>query len=32
VRRSHGCVRTSSSTARWLFERTAVGTPVIIQP
>jgi lipoprotein-anchoring transpeptidase ErfK/SrfK len=32
VRRSHGCVRTSSSTARWLFERTPVGTPVIIQP
>jgi hypothetical protein len=32
VRRSHGCVRTSSATARWLFERTAVGTPVIIQP
>ncbi|MFN9661677.1 MAG: L,D-transpeptidase, partial [Cyanobacteriota bacterium] len=32
VRRSHGCVRTTSATARWLFERTAVGTPVIIQP
>ncbi|MFN7677637.1 MAG: L,D-transpeptidase [Cyanobacteriota bacterium] len=32
VPRSHGCVRTSSSTARWLFERTAVGTPVTIQP
>lgn len=32
VRRSHGCVRTSSATAHWLFERTAVGTPVIIQP
>ena len=32
VRRSHDCVRTSSSTARWLFERTPVGTPVIIQP
>ena len=32
VRRSHGCVRTSSATARWLFERTAVGTPVIIRP
>ena len=32
VPRSHGCVRTSSATARWLFERTAVGTPVIIQP
>jgi lipoprotein-anchoring transpeptidase ErfK/SrfK len=32
VRRSHGCVRTSSSTARRLFERTPLGTPVIIQP
>jgi lipoprotein-anchoring transpeptidase ErfK/SrfK len=32
VRRSHGCVRTSSATARWLFERTPLGTPVIIQP
>lgn len=32
VRRSHGCVRTSSATARWLFERTAVGTPVTIRP
>jgi lipoprotein-anchoring transpeptidase ErfK/SrfK len=32
VRRSHGCVRTSSATARWLFERTPVGTPVIIRP
>ena len=32
VRRSHGCVRTSSATARWLFERTAVGTPVLIRP
>ena len=32
VRRSHGCVRTSSATARWLFERTAVGTPVMIRP
>jgi hypothetical protein len=32
VRRSHGCVRTSSATARWLFARTAVGTPVIIRP
>jgi lipoprotein-anchoring transpeptidase ErfK/SrfK len=31
VRRSHGCVRLSSATARWLFERTAVGTPVTIQ-
>jgi lipoprotein-anchoring transpeptidase ErfK/SrfK len=31
VRRSHGCVRLSSATARWLFERTTVGTPVTIQ-
>lgn len=31
VRRSHGCVRLSSATARWLFERTPVGTPVTIQ-
>jgi lipoprotein-anchoring transpeptidase ErfK/SrfK len=31
VRRSHGCVRLSSATARWLFERIAVGTPVTIQ-
>ena len=31
VRRSHGCVRLSSATARWLFERTPVGTPVLIQ-
>ncbi|MFM7394562.1 MAG: L,D-transpeptidase [Cyanobium sp.] len=28
VRRSHGCIRTSSATARWLFERVEVGTPV----
>ena len=32
VRRSHGCVRTGSATARWLFERTPLGTPVKIQP
>jgi len=31
VARSHGCIRVSSSTARWLFERTPVGTPVTIQ-
>jgi lipoprotein-anchoring transpeptidase ErfK/SrfK len=31
VRRSHGCIRTSSATARWLFERTEVGTPVRVQ-
>jgi lipoprotein-anchoring transpeptidase ErfK/SrfK len=31
VRRSHGCIRTSSATARWLFARTAIGTPVTIQ-
>jgi lipoprotein-anchoring transpeptidase ErfK/SrfK len=32
VRRSHGCIRTSQATARWLFKRTAVGTPMTIQP
>lgn len=32
VPRSHGCIRTSSSTARWLFPRTPVGTPVEIRP
>jgi lipoprotein-anchoring transpeptidase ErfK/SrfK len=32
VRRSHGCIRTSQATAKWLFTRTAVGTPVTIQP
>jgi lipoprotein-anchoring transpeptidase ErfK/SrfK len=32
VRRSHGCIRTNSATARWLYERTAVGTPVTIRP
>lgn len=32
VPRSHGCIRTSTSTARWLFQRTAIGTPVTIQP
>ncbi len=31
VRRSHGCIRTTMATARWLFARTAVGTPVRIQ-
>ena len=31
VRRSHGCIRLTSATARWLFARTAVGTPVTIQ-
>ncbi len=31
VRRSHGCIRTSSATARWLFERVEVGTPVRVQ-
>ena len=31
VRRSHGCIRTSSATARWLFSHTDVGTPVTIQ-
>ena len=28
VRRSHVCIRTSSATARWLFQRVAVGTLV----
>ncbi|APD48420.1 L,D-transpeptidase [Synechococcus sp. CS-602] len=32
VDRSHGCIRTTSATARWLFLRTAVGTPVEIRP
>ncbi|MEA5443562.1 L,D-transpeptidase [Cyanobium gracile] len=32
VRRSQGCIRTSQATAKWLFARTAVGTPVVIQP
>jgi lipoprotein-anchoring transpeptidase ErfK/SrfK len=31
VRRSHGCIRTTTATARWLFSRTRVGTPVTIQ-
>lgn len=29
---SRGCVRTSLATARWLFDRTSVNTPVFIQP
>ena len=28
--RSHGCVRTSDATARWLFLRASIGTPVSI--
>ncbi|MFM7640202.1 MAG: L,D-transpeptidase [Cyanobium sp.] len=32
VPRSHGCIRTSSATARWLFSRTPVGTPVTVRP
>lgn len=32
VARSHGCIRTSTATARWLFPRTAVGTPVTVRP
>lgn len=32
VPRSRGCIRVTGATARWLFERTAVGTPVTIQP
>lgn len=31
VARSHGCIRTSSATARWLYLRTPVGTSVTIQ-
>lgn len=31
VRRSHGCIRTSTATARWLFGHTDLGTPVTIQ-
>ena len=31
VRRSHGCIRTSSATARWLFERVEVRTPVRVR-
>jgi lipoprotein-anchoring transpeptidase ErfK/SrfK len=31
VARSRGCVRLSSATARWLFPRTAIGTPVTIR-
>jgi lipoprotein-anchoring transpeptidase ErfK/SrfK len=31
VRRSQGCIRTSSATARWLFERVEVGTPVRVR-
>ena len=31
VRRSHGCIRTASATARWLFGHTDIGTPVTIQ-
>jgi lipoprotein-anchoring transpeptidase ErfK/SrfK len=28
---SHGCIRTSLATARWLFLRTSVSTPVVIR-
>jgi lipoprotein-anchoring transpeptidase ErfK/SrfK len=28
---SHGCVRTTLDDAKWLFERTALNTPVIIE-
>lgn len=31
VRRSHGCIRVSSTTARWLFQRTPTGTEVRIE-
>lgn len=32
VPRSHGCIRTSTATARWLFQRTPLGTPVTVRP
>lgn len=32
VRRSHGCIRVSSTTARWLFQRTPAGAEVRITP
>ncbi|MCU0529897.1 MAG: L,D-transpeptidase [Cyanobium sp. Prado107] len=32
VPRSRGCIRLSRATARWLFERTRVGTLVRIVP
>lgn len=32
VPRSHGCIRTSTATARWLFARTPLGTPVTVRP
>jgi len=32
VARSHGCIRTTGATGRWLFPRTALGTPVEIRP
>jgi lipoprotein-anchoring transpeptidase ErfK/SrfK len=32
VPRSHGCIRTTTVTARWLFLRTPVGTPVTVRP
>lgn len=28
---SHGCVRTNMEDAKWLFERTPLGTPVIVE-
>jgi len=28
---SHGCVRTNLEDAQWLFERTPLGTPVIVE-
>ena len=31
VPRSHGCVRLPTHQARWLYERTPLGTPVTIQ-
>lgn len=32
IPRSHGCIRTTTATARWLFLRTPVGTPVTVRP
>lgn len=29
---SRGCVRTSAVTAKWLFDRTTINTPVYIDP
>lgn len=31
VVRSHGCIRTASASARWLFRHTPLGIPVTIR-